>query len=120
MSTGIRPRRLGALTSIFRCIDDVIVQKCGRMDHFDHRSERMLVRSTVTAGVSDQQQQRGTQPLAAAGDDVVGDPADQSDVGVQRLAQDPVDGREVVAQRRLQQRDGHLMGGKGLDGWRAA
>ena len=65
--------------------------------------------AAIAAGLGDQQQQRRAQPLAAAGDDVVGDLADQRDVRVQRFAQDPIDGLQVVAQRGLQQRNGHVV-----------
>jgi len=58
------------------------------MNHLDHRSERVLMRAPIAAGLGNQQQQRRTQPLAAAGDDVIGYSADQRDVRVQRFAQD--------------------------------
>ena len=90
-------------------VDDIVVQQRRGMDHFDHRRERMLMRIAIAAGLGDQQQQRRTQPLAASGDDVVCDPADQRHVGVQRVAQDLVDGLQVVAQGLLQQRNGHVV-----------
>jgi len=39
---------------------------------------------------------------------VIGDPADQRDVRVQRFAQDLVDGLQVVTQRGLEQWNGHV------------
>jgi hypothetical protein len=67
----------------------------------------VLMRASIAAGLGNQQQQRGPQPLAAAGDDVIGDPANQRDVRVQRFAQHLVDGLQVIAQRGLEQWDRH-------------
>ena len=85
-----------------RFVDDVVVQQRRRVDHLDHRRQRVMVRSRVAAGARRQQQQRGAQPLAAAADDVLGDLADQRDVGIEARAQHAVDLGHVGGEQRVE------------------
>ena len=88
-------------------IDDVVVEQSRGVDHLHDCGERMVVHATIIEGARRQQQQRGPQFLAAAADDVLGNLTDQRDVRIERSAQDPVDGLEIIAKKWLQQRDGH-------------
>ena len=63
-------------------VDDVVVQQRGGVDHLDHRRQRVLLGARDSrVAPRGQQQQRRAQALAAAADDVLGDLADQNDVG---------------------------------------
>ena len=77
------------------------------MDHFNDRGQLVMMLSRIAAGVRGEKQNRRTEPLSAAADDVVRDLAYQRDVGVERFAQHAIDRFHVVAQDRLQQGNDH-------------
>ncbi len=66
-----------------------------------------MVPSGVAAGTRREQQQRGSQSLAAAANDVVGDLPDEHDVRVQTFAQHAVDRGHVVTDDGLQEFERH-------------
>ena len=72
------------------------------MDHLDYRSQRVMMGAGIAAGASTQQQEGGAQALATATDDMLGDLANQHDVGGETLAQDAIDDEHVVAQNGLE------------------
>ncbi len=106
---GVAELRIGGRVAAAQVgfVDDVVVQQRGGMDHLDDGGQRVLVGPAVAGGACREEQQRGPQALAAAGDDVFGDLSDQHDVGVERGAQDAVDGRHVGADHGLEEVDGH-------------
>ena len=91
-------------------VDDVVVEQRRGMDHLDDGGDFVMLRAAVTASRRCEEHQGRPQPLAAAGDDVFGDLADQDDVGGEALAQNPIHGVQVIAQNRLEQRDDHGRG----------
>ena len=80
-------------------VDDVIVQQRGRVDHFDHGGEHVMILPAISCRTRGQNEQRRPQPLAAALDDVFGHLPDEHDVGIEGLAHDTVYRGHVSAYR---------------------
>src|SRR5208283_1948115 len=105
-----------------RLVNDIVVQQGRGMDHFDDRSQGVVVRTTIAAGSGGEDEQRGPQTLAAAADDVLRHLADHYNIRGQVLAQNAVDRLHVIVQDALEQRDGHVVGYAAVAGrrpWRA-
>ncbi len=97
-------------------VDDVVVQQRRRVDHFDHGRQNVVILPAIAGRARSEEQQGRAQPLAAARDDVLGDLADEDDLGGKGLAHDAVDGGHVRADRGLEEFDDHESGRK--SGWR--
>jgi hypothetical protein len=82
-----------------RLVHHVVVEERGRMDEFDDRGQLVLRGAFGAAGIRGQQEERGAQALPAALDDVVGDRADEDDVGSELPADDVVDAGEILRDR---------------------
>ena len=108
----VAERRVGrrAAAPLRGLVDDVVVQQRRRVDHLDDRGERVLVAAGVAACAGGQQQQRRPQPLAAAADDVVGDLADERDLGGERALERRVDLGHAGTDDGRQEIDGHADG----------
>ena len=75
----IAPARIrrGAATARVRAIDHVIVNQRGAVNHLDDRAQRNRALAAIAARSRSEQQQRGTQPLAAAFAQVAADFSDR-------------------------------------------
>jgi hypothetical protein len=67
----------------------------------------MVIAAVVPACARREQQQRRAQALAAAGDDVIRDLANQHDVRAQALAKHAIDRGHIVADDGVQEIEGH-------------
>ena len=76
-------------------VDHVIVQKRRRMDELDEGGGLDVGIALVLAGSGRKQHQKRTQPLAAPGDDVLGDLIDQRHLALQARADDRIDRAQV-------------------------
>ena len=72
----------------------------------------------VPAGARGQQDERGPQALAAAADDVLGDLADQRDVGIEALPEDAIDLGHLGREQGFEVLGGHVAIGEGGGGSR--
>ena len=91
--------RRGSSAPQIRLVDHVVVQQGGGVDELDDGGEQHMGGAFVAERPRDQQHHGRTQALAARANDVVGDRVDQSDIGVQSLADDGVDGLHVGRDR---------------------
>ena len=66
------------------------------MDELDDCGEIMMVPPRVAAGTGRKNEQRRSQTLAAAADDVIGDLADQHDFRMQTVPNDFIHGVQIV------------------------
>ena len=65
------------------------------MDELDNRSQIVVVPAAITQRAGRQQDERRTQALAAAADDVLGDLTDKHDLGMQPVADHRVHGLHI-------------------------
>jgi len=83
-----------------RFVDHVVVQQSGGVDELDHRGELQTSFAAITRRAAREQQQRGPQPLASRGDDVLGDLAHQRHVRFESPADQRVDALQILRDRR--------------------
>lgn len=100
-----------ATTSQCRLVDNVVVQQCGGVDELHHSGQVEALFARVSQCARHQQQERGPQALAARGDDVLGDLADQRHACVEAACDHAVD-FDHVAGNQVQ----HGGGGGGVGG----
>jgi hypothetical protein len=77
-------------------VDHVVVQERGRVDEFDDRGELVARAPRFAERASGQQHERRAQALAAGGDDVLRDRADEGDVRIEASPDDFVDLPQVL------------------------
>jgi len=78
------------------------MQQGGGVQELDGRGQQAQVVGLVAQGLAAEQHQQRAQALAAGGDDVVADLFHQGDVRLQLLADDAVDGGEIVRDHALE------------------
>lgn len=101
--------------------DDVVVKEGCRVDHLDHRGERVMIAALVAAGARHEDEQRRAQAFAAAANDVFRNLVNQHDVRRQGLPQDAIDLLHIGADGGLQEFEGHDSAkGEGGSGQRGA
>ena len=98
---GIAPLRVGGRAPASRLgfVDDVVVDQRRGVDDFDYRSQLDRPVAGVVHQLAGEQQQRRTQPFAAAGAEVLADLRDRPHAGHRVAAELALDGREVVVQQ---------------------
>ncbi|MNP46962.1 hypothetical protein D3C76_1409960 [compost metagenome] len=78
------------------------MQQGGGVQEFDDRGEQAQVVVGVAKSLAGEQHQQGAQALAAGGDDIVADLFHQGDAGRELLADDAVDGGEIVRDHAIE------------------
>ena len=98
---GIAPLGVGGGAAAARLgfVDDVVVDERRGVDDLDHRSQLDRALAGVVHQLAGEQQQRRTQPLAAAGAEVLADLRDRPHAGHGVAAELALDGSEVVVQQ---------------------
>jgi len=96
------------------------VQQRRGVDELDHGRQVEALLAAITQRAADQQQQRRPQPLAAGGDDVARNLADQGRARIQPAGDDGVDAVHVVRNEGENRGSAGGMGGQGEKGrsWR--
>ncbi len=88
----------GAAAAGLGFVDDVVVDQGGGVDDFDHRAELDGAALAVAKQPGGEQEQDGTNALAAAGAQIFADIGDDADVGDSVAAELALDGGEIVAE----------------------
>ena len=84
-----------------RVVNHVVVEQGRGVDELDDHRELDVPVPVVTQRTGGEQRQQWPHPLAAADDDVLGDPVHEDDVGREACSNGAIDGREIVADEGL-------------------